>query len=255
MDKPAPLQGVVCTDSAASEQAAALAAELGVALLAEATEAGLYLFLTPQRLELRLVAPNPPGPVTAEFASGKAGYRARRLSARQEAVARAVGLHQRPGLRVLDATAGLGRDGFVLAALGAQVELVERSPVVAALLRDGLSRARAEHPHTVERMHLTQADAVAYMSHLADAARPEVVYLDPMYPPDKGQAAAKKDMQLFRLLLGPEPDPAPLLAAALRCAARRVVVKRPRKAPPVAGRAPSHSIEGRSTRFDVYMLT
>lgn len=248
------LKGIAPANPGLAGRASTLATELEVALLPGPPEQGLYLALGEQHLELRLAGANAPGAVRAEFLSGKAGYRARRVSPRQEAVARAVGLHQRRGLRVLDATAGLGRDGFVLAALGAEVELVERSPVIAALLHDGLARAAQELGEVVARMRLTVGDAVERMRQLPDAERPEVVYLDPMYPPDKGQAAAKKEMALFRLLLGPEPDPAPLLAAALECATRRVVVKRPRKAPPVAGRTPSHSIDGRSTRFDVYVL-
>ena len=42
---------------------------------------------------------------------------------------------------MLDATAGLGRDAFVLASLGCQVTLIERVPAVAALLENGIERA------------------------------------------------------------------------------------------------------------------
>ncbi|KAB7622971.1 class I SAM-dependent methyltransferase [Alkalilimnicola sp. S0819] len=239
-----------------AHQAEALARRWSLPRAAQAPEAGLYLHLSASRLELRRAGERGPGAVYAEFAAGKAAWRLRQLSPRKEAIARAVGLHRQPGLDIVDATAGLGRDALVLAALGARLRMLERSPIIAALLEDALGRAAglAELAEIAARMSLQAVDAVAWLTALPAAERPQVVYLDPMYPGEKGSAAAKKDMQLFRELLGPETDPAPLLAAALGCARRRVVVKRPRKAPPVSGPAPSHAIEGRSTRFDVYML-
>ncbi len=35
-------------------------------------------------------------------------------------------------------------------------------------------------------------------------------------------------------------------------AGKRVVVKRPRKAPVISGPAPSYSLEGKSSRYDIY---
>ena len=51
---------------------------------------------------------------------------------------KAVGIKGSELPSVIDATAGLGRDAFVLASIGCQVRLVERHPVVYLLLQDGL---------------------------------------------------------------------------------------------------------------------
>lgn len=251
-----PALAVVPTAAVAAEQAAVLAARLGLPLTAPGEgDYELLLAVTPQRLELRETGPGACGPVYADFVEGAVGYRRRTGGGRRQGVGRAVGL--KPGFSptVLDATAGLGRDAFVLAALGCTVTLVERDPVVAALLRDGLERALAE-PDTaavVHRMRLVEADAIELMGHLPAGERPDVVYLDPMFPARDKSALVKKEMRLFHRLLGEDRDPAGLLQAALKVARRRVVVKRPRLAPPVGAAAPSLVFTGKSTRFDVYL--
>ncbi|WP_459868667.1 class I SAM-dependent methyltransferase [Endothiovibrio diazotrophicus] len=211
------------------------------------------LLYSRERLELRSVSPKAPGPVYADFVGGKVGYRHRHGGGRGQPIAKAVGLRKGAAPGVLDATAGLGRDAFVLASLGCAVTLVERSPVVAALLRDGLRRAQndPEAAAVVVRMALVEEDAVEAMARLA--GRFEVVHLDPMYPHRDKSALVKKEMRLFRDLVGEDPDADRLLAAALACAAKRVVVKRPRGAPPLADRPPNHTVESKTTRYDVYL--
>jgi 16S rRNA (guanine1516-N2)-methyltransferase len=209
----------------------------------------------PPRLELRATGADAPGPVYVDFAAGALGFRARHGGRGKEPLARAVGLKGAVIPTVLDATAGLGRDAFVLATLGCEVRLVERSPIIAALLRDGLRRA-ADHPATrkmVPLLHLQVGDAIAAMAQSAEADRPDVVYLDPMYPHRGKSALVKKEMRMLRALVGEDPDAPQLLAAALRAARRRVVVKRSRLAPVLPGPDPSHSLTGSTTRFDIYL--
>lgn len=243
---------LVCTDAGRTEEAVALADELGLGLQEkEPEESGwLVLRLTRRRLELQPSGPGAPGPVFAEFAGGRTGWRGRHALPRDEALARAAGVRAESPPTVIDATAGLGRDAFVLAALGCEVTLLERQPVVAALLRDGLARAldNEQTRPIVQRMHLLVADAVEALA----TARAAVVLVDPMHPPRRKDAAVKKEMRVLRRLVGDDPDAAELLAAALPAATRRVVVKRPRGAEPFAGPPPSGTIEGRSTRFDIY---
>ena len=168
-------------------------------------------------------------------------------------IARAAGLQ--PGVRpsILDATAGLGGDAFVLAQLGCQLTLIERHPVIAALLADGLRRA-AEHADTaatVARMRLLNGDACSLLRQWTETV-PQVIYLDPMFPHRDKSALVKKEMRLVRPLVGNDADAPELLAAALALASHRVVVKRPRKAPLIDGPAPSHALEGKSSRYDIY---
>jgi 16S rRNA (guanine1516-N2)-methyltransferase len=189
-------------------------------------------------------------PVSVDFTSGAARHRQQYGGGRSQAIARAVGLHQRRSLSVLDATAGLGRDAFVLASLGATVYLLERHPVVRLLLSDGLARARTSGDPVFDRMMLLDGS----MDQLSLDTAPDVVYLDPMFPERRSKAAVKKDMAMFHQLVGADLDADTLLAPALNLAQRRVVVKRPRVAPVLAAREPNLALTGKSSRFDIYTL-
>jgi len=85
--------------------------------------------------------------------------------------------------------------------------------------------------------------------------RPEVVFLDPMYPHRQKSALVKKEMRLLRQLVGDDEDASDLLVTALARARRRVVVKRPRLAPTLTGPAPGFQIIAPNTRFDVYPIS
>jgi N6-adenine-specific methylase len=242
------------TDPALEQRAAELAARWGLALAEGEAGEEPRLVLNPERLELRALASE--GPVYVDFVGGAAGHRRRFGGGRGQEIARAVGLKQGATPAVLDATAGLGRDAFVLASLGCAVTLIERSPPVAALLADGLARAAldAEVADIVARMHLLCGNAVQIMLQLDEASRPDVVYLDPMYPHRRKSALVKKEMRLFREVVGEDPDADALLPAALAVARQRVVVKRPDYAEPMAGRPPTMSITTKNHRFDVYVI-
>jgi 16S rRNA (guanine1516-N2)-methyltransferase len=252
------LIAVAAAAPALQHQAVELAGELELPLATDTCDSqfAYLLILTPERLELRVQGPNVPGPVYADFSGGPLAYRRRFGGGRQQPLAKAVGLKGGVNPRVLDATAGLGRDAFVLACLGCTVQLVERSPIIAALLRQGLERA-AQDPEigtwVPERLSLTVADSRVFMSNLDEAQRPNVVYLDPMYPHRSKSALVKKAMRLLRPIVGEDEDAPALLAAALQCARRRVVVKRPRLASSLEGPKPSLSITAKNTRFDVYL--
>jgi 16S rRNA (guanine1516-N2)-methyltransferase len=208
--------------------------------------------LTEASLELHTLGVRQPGPVRADLCS--ADIRRRIHGGRRQPLARACGLHRDRYLRILDATAGLGRDGLVLAGLGCEVTLLERSPLVAALLQDGL--ARAEQDPLIgswlrQRVRFWPLDAFEYFR-----TRPEplhdVVYLDPMYPDSDRRALAKKEMRALRLLAGDDSDAGRLLEAALAYAQRRVVVKRPPGAAALGGIEPDHRLPGNRARYDVY---
>jgi len=241
----------IAWDEGLEAEARTLAAQLELPLAGQ-REAGLLLVVTRERLELREVAANAAGPVSADFVAGRADYRRRHGGGRGQLLARAVGLKGGAFPTVVDATAGLGRDAFVLAALGARVTLLERSAVVGALLADALRRARAdaEVAAIAARMTLHTGDAILYLESLS--VRPEVIYLDPMYPHTNKRALQKKEMRFFRQLVGSDDDAPRLLDAARRAALGRVVVKRPASAPFLAGAKPDAKLESKNTRFDLY---
>ena len=194
-------------------------------------------------------------PLWVDFVGGKMGHRRRFGGGRGQPLARAMGLKGGTDPVIVDATAGLGRDGFVLASLGARVTLLERSPVMAALLADGLDRARRhDETRTISDnyLQLVNTDAAQWLQQCPAQERPDVVYLDPMYPHRSKSALVKKEMRALRAMVGDDVDAPALLDAALDCAKKRVVVKRPKGASPLAGPRPSGDIASKNTRYDLY---
>lgn len=191
-------------------------------------------------------------PLSLTFDSGALGWRLTRERIRHERLVKALGGITESASPIVDATAGLGRDALVMAQAGYRVTLVERSPVLVALLADALQRLGQQQPELAERLQLVAGDALQVMPASAGYER---VYLDPMFPDRSKTAAVKKDLRLLQLLLADQAptDEAGLLEAALTCASKRVVVKRPARAAPLAGRAPNHSVTGKAVRFDVYL--
>ena len=174
--------------------------------------------------------------------------RIRRGNLASEHLVRAVKIKGIAEPLVVDATAGLGEDAFLLAAAGCRVLLFEYDPVIAALLRDALERAKAD-PETApiaSRLTLRPEDSIPVLPTLS----PDVVLLDPMFPERKKTALVKKKFQLIHLLEKPCEDERALLDAALAARPRRIVIKRPAKGPVLAGVKPSYSLDGSAVRFD-----
>ena len=193
------------------------------------------------------------GPIRVDFVSGPVAHRRQYGGGNSQMIAKAVGIQPGVRPRVLDATAGLGRDAFVLAQLGCALTLIERQPLIAALLEDGMQRALgdADVGAIMQRMRLLRGNAISLMSNWS-AEPPQVIYLDPMFPHRDKSAQVKKEMRLFRPLAGDDDDAPELLAAALALATHRVVVKRPRKAPAISGEPPGYTLDGKSSRYDIY---
>jgi len=209
-----------------------------------------YLLLVSDHLAIARTGKGAPAPVRVDFTSGAVAHR-RKFGGEGQDIAKAVGLNKRAGVSVFDATAGLGRDAFVLATLGCHVTLFERVPFVRALLESGLNAARyhEEVDDIMARMQLAPGTLVEYTQEIAD-----VVYLDPMYPHAEKSAAAKKEMAFFRDLIGHDDDADALLPMALDSAKYRVVVKRPKGAPYLNDQKPTYQLDGKSGRFDIYVL-
>ena len=209
-------------------------------------------------LALRQNRARPAGPTCVDFEDPALQYRLR-TSGRKQGLGRAVGLKSLKSPTVLDATAGLGRDAYILAALGCRVTMLERSPIVHALLEDGLKRG-LEFPdmamaQTLGRMSLHRIDAYQWLKDIESGQQqvPDVIYLDPMFPERKKSASVKKDMASLQCLLGPDMDLPGLLQLARECARLRVVVKRP-GAKHSFGLPPcSFQVSGKTSHFDVYL--
>ena len=170
-------------------------------------------------------------------------------------------------LTLIDATAGLGEDSLLFAAAGFRVMMFERDPVIAALLKDAMERARLlpELAPVMARMELVETDSVSYLRGLAaklsegaalsdTAAAPDVIFLDPMFPERQKSALIKKKMQLLQKLESPSTDEQAMLEAAMAVHPRKIVVKRPLKGPYLAGKKPDYSISGKAIRCDCYVF-
>ena len=205
-----------------------------------------------------------PGNIYVDFVNGSAKHRRQFGGGKSQMIAKAIGLKTAFKPNVLDLTAGLGQDGFVLACLGCQMTLVERSPIIYALLSDGLSRGLnhfddGDLQATLQKIQLLHANGSDFLESLTDPV--DVVYLDPMFPERQKSAKVKKEMRAFHQIVGHDHDAGELLVAALKLAKYRVVVKRPRVAPALheqypdcALPAPGLVLSGKTSRYDIYPL-
>ena len=205
----------------------------------------------------QLIDQDEPGiaPVVIDFVSGKIAYRRKYGHAGGEAISKAVGIKKGHRPNIVDATAGWGRDAFVLATMGCRVHMIERSEIIAKLLTDGLRRAEQDEKIgglIKDRLSLTCGDSRQEL--LQTPFEPEVIYLDPMFPHKEKSALVKKEMRVLQDVVGQDEDADALLNLALTIATTRVVVKRQASANFLAGIKPQTSIKTKKHRFDIYLV-
>lgn len=248
---------IICSDNAYITQAQKVAQQLNITLNHAIDNPGYRLEWTDKGVHLEVLNQGKQKPISVDFHSGSADHRRKFGGGKGQMIAKAVGLSGQIKPRVLDATAGLGGDGFVLASLGCQIQLQERSPIAHALLADGLIRAAAFASETqdhdlaaiIDRIQLSNTNSIAQPVQNID-----VIFLDPMFPTRKKSAAVNKSMRAFHDIIGNDDDADQLLLHALKQDVCRIAVKRPRIAPHLADKKPSYSLEGKSSRFDIYAL-
>lgn len=227
-----------------------------------------------QTVDARLILVRPDKVhLCVDFKAGKTRHRTTESGKGAQALSKALGIkkfvrtnHEYP--LIIDATGGLGQDAWALASIGCSVTIIERHPVVYALLQDGLSRALrfaelpdstdTEHTRIANRISLVLGDATQCLSQLCEQHQPHAIYLDPMYPERRKKASSKKGMQILHALLGPPvtDESSELLHCAIKCRASRVAVKRPAGAPLLPGSDGVNSqrtaISTPNTRYDIY---
>lgn len=181
----------------------------------------------------------------ADFASKT--WQKRRDAGKKQGLVRAC--KPGSGVRIIDVTAGWGRDAAVLASFGAEVLMLERNPVMAALLNDALER-QDERSKEILKLKLYHVDALSYLQHLSEENYPDIIYIDPMHPQRQKTALVKKDMQALQQLIGVDLDVPALLELAMSKTLGRVVMKWPQHLPPI--QKPTLSVSGKTVRFDIY---
>ena len=186
-----------------------------------------------------------------DFSRPALASRRRRVSIRAELLIKAI--NQGPGARVLDMTAGLGTDAFILAAYGHHVVMLERSKTIYLLTQNGLDRA-AEDPGLkpiVERMRLHHWDStIPFVA----AKGFDAAVVDPMFEAKKKNALSKGEMHMLQSFIGKGSELTPFLNAANVLGIKRSIVKRPRS-DRLAHRDPGpvYQLEGRRSRLDVFL--
>ena len=257
---------VLCNYPPLLSQAETLAVSLQLPLLRDQSPesidtAEFVVLFAEVGIQLQQTGRKAPGPIVAEFTEGAVDHRRKFGGGKGQMIAKAVGVKAGVYPRVLDATAGLGKDSFVLASLGCYMTMIERSPIVQFLLADGLQRAQCfaraqdiELLHVINRMQLVTRDSRLYLESLTPDQFPDVIYLDPMFPERHKTADVKKEMAAFHQIVGKDEDADALLPLALAHVNYRVVVKRPRKAPLLNNQTPSYQLEGKSSRYDIYTI-
>lgn len=288
-------------DPALTQQAQSLAQQLHLPVLMskenqDAALPELLLAVTLKRLELRWAEPAEQTKIAARKKSSKpakpvtgaaiyADWSSLNIASAagtsiKQPIAKAIGLksiYQQPAVRVIDTTAGWGEDAWVMASLGCHVLMIERNPLIAAMLNDAIARERARSPQTVGRLRVVNDDATAILNRLASgqslvsqhevvlkdsvwdetsanpqhACAADVIHLDPMFPGEK-TSAEKKPIRLLRRLVGDDPDSQALYEAAMALKVKRVIVKRPPHGQAL-GDKPQITIAGKASRYDVYV--
>ena len=204
-----------------------------------------------------------------DFTQGKSAARQAQPS-KDQSLVRALGLHkltlaQREKLHVVDATAGLGQDGWIIACQGCKTTLLEQSPIIAAMLQHAIHQAALipalfNIANQIDVKNIRSQDFFAnydanFNANSDEPTSPDIIYLDPMFPHKKKQAKVKKGMQFLQALL-PDNDNKDLLKHALATATSRVVVKRPSGADVIEGTenwsGQQTCVKTDATRFDIY---
>lgn len=252
---------VVRIGSAVTEQEIRLSTELDLPIVeltssyspSEVSDFDYLLAFRDAKLHLLSVSDTKAGELCVDFADTKLNHRAN-SAIRSQNIAKALGIKGVYRPVVLDATAGLGKDAFLMASLGCKVSLLERSALIHALLADGLNRTGyygEEIAAILQRMDLHFGDLLEFV---ADSQQFDVVYLDPMFPERRKSAKVKKEMALLQQLLGHQSDGAELLESAKLLAKKRVVVKRAKLSPQLGSGKPDIQFKGSSSRYDVYLI-
>jgi 16S rRNA (guanine1516-N2)-methyltransferase len=197
--------------------------------------------------------------IAIDFLKGTLAHRQQFGGGRGQAIAKAIGMKSGITPSVLDATAGLAGDAFVLATLGCSMTLLERSPVIYTLIEDAVERASLNEsfdPILKQGFNIINRDANDYIKEQLGEENPppDVIYIDPMYPHKKKSALVKKDMQILQRLHDIDDNAAELLGNALLFAKKRVVVKRPVQAGTISEIKPNTSIRSKKTRYDIYTI-
>ena len=193
--------------------------------------------------------------ISINFSTGKSHHRLLFGGGKQQPITKACGLIKHKNWTILDATAGLAQDAFVIASLMSQssITLIEQHPAIFSLIQYAIQQP-TDNPaiqNICNKMSVINDDSIIFMD--THKKQFDVIYLDPMYPERKKKAKVKKGMQALQTLIGHEQNETTLFESAIASAKQRVVIKRPKSAPFYTNTQPSFDCSSKNTRYDVYV--
>lgn len=180
---------------------------------------------------------------------------------KEELIAKALGI-QKGFDQVWDLTAGLLEDSIFLARLGFKVMALERNKTIFEVMNSSLKGSLKKIENNIgdsnrfrylHNINLTCADSIEFVSKNICPAGCSI-YIDPMFPDKKKTALPRKEMRIFKEIVGADVDGLELLQISLQSGCKRIIVKRPIKAPPLIEKV-NHSFKGTSIRYDLYLKT
>jgi 16S rRNA (guanine1516-N2)-methyltransferase len=205
-----------------------------------------YLYFSEGKLKFNSVAL---GIMCFDFEESYSYHQRQQYAITREPLAKALGIKGIERPFIWDTTCGTGKDSLLINYFGAKLRSFERHPAIYLLLAD----AKRRYPLDFE---IVFADASQLFSTISEENRPDVIYYDPMYPEKTGSkksALPRKEMRIFKEVVGEDFDSAEFLEWALKTAKSRVVVKRSLSAMPIKEN-PTASYNGKSTRYDMYKI-
>ncbi len=167
----------------------------------------------------------------------------KKSSLQKELLAKAIGVKGSFRPKVFDLTAGLLGDTLLFLSFGCKVEAFERHPLIKVLIESAIQNA-------------THAGIKNLIFHSEEARElnlqeNSVLYFDPMFEDPNRKVSPRKEMRIFRQVVGDDLDAMDVFKKLRDMKAKRLVVKRPRQSRALTDEKPLE-YEGKSTRYDVY---
>ena len=154
---------------------------------------------------------------------------------------------------ILDCTAGLCRDSFILACKNYNITAIEKNKIIFALLQDGYNNALNDNNlnKIIQNIKLINIDSIDFLENCEESF--DCIYLDPMFEESKKSRLVKKEMQIFHNLAS-NSDNEKLFNLAITKTKNRVVVKRALHGEYLINSIkPDFSLKEKTIRFDVYI--
>jgi 16S rRNA (guanine1516-N2)-methyltransferase len=191
-------------------------------------------------------------PIMFDFSSKLKYHASRHYNLKKELLAKALGINQQNSLTVIDGSLGTGKDAMLILSFGAKVVGHERNPIVYSLLQDAMMQAQVgrDGPFLKEnlKLHLSNCHRIE----LLDKGKDQVFYFDPMFKKMKHKSKSKKDMEIFKYLVGADEDYIDVLEWAMEQKFSRVVLKR--SVHDDIYKKPTACFKGKTIRYDMYSL-